>query len=105
MEPVMHQTTGALVGVDPAAGFHQRGSQQADVDDVSAVLAELEPSGELGAAAGPYLGFVGETSAQTDPRRGQVFVTTLEGLARCPWRAFVTRLLRVEPAPDALARG
>jgi RecB family exonuclease len=23
-------------------------------------------------------------------------------VARCPWRAFVTRLLRVEPAPDAL---
>jgi superfamily I DNA/RNA helicase len=67
-----------------------------------AVLGELDPRGALSAAAGPYLGFVGASRAQADPRRGQVFVTVLESLARCPWRAFVTRLLRIEPAPDAL---
>jgi superfamily I DNA/RNA helicase len=67
-----------------------------------AVLGEFEARGELGAAAGPYLGFVGGVREQSDPRRAPIFVTTLEGLARCPWRAFVSRLLRVEPAPDAL---
>jgi hypothetical protein len=67
-----------------------------------AVLDEFESRGELAAAAGPYLGFVGGVHGQSDPRRGPIFVTALEGLARCPWRAFVTRLLRIEPAPDAL---
>jgi RecB family exonuclease len=67
-----------------------------------AVLGELDPRDALSDAAGPYLGFVGAAPAQGDPRCGPVFVTTLENVARCPWRAFVTRLLRVEPAPDAL---
>ncbi|HEY5658301.1 MAG TPA: PD-(D/E)XK nuclease family protein, partial [Myxococcota bacterium] len=67
-----------------------------------AVLGELDPPGPLAGAAGPYLGFVGGLRAQADPRRGPVFVTTLEKLARCPWRTFVTQLLRIEPAPDAL---
>jgi RecB family exonuclease len=37
-----------------------------------------------------------------DPRAGSLFVTTLESLARCPWRTFLEKVLRLEPVPDAL---
>jgi hypothetical protein len=47
----------------------------------------------------PYLGFVGPRLETTEPH----FVTTLESLARCPWRTFLTRVLRVEALPDPLA--
>ncbi|MCP4204756.1 MAG: hypothetical protein GY769_22845, partial [bacterium] len=73
------------------------------------ILAELDPvrgseSGELTfAGLGPYFGFVGPPSEEADPRRRErLFVTTLESVARCPWRTFVERVLRVEPLPDPL---
>jgi RecB family exonuclease len=51
---------------------------------------------------GPYFGFVGAPADATDPRGGHLYATTAEGMAGCPWRTFLTRLLRVEPPPDAL---
>jgi hypothetical protein len=54
------------------------------------------------ASLGPYFGFVGAIVDPTDPRGGPVYATTAEGMAGCPWRTFLTRVLRVEPPPDAL---
>jgi hypothetical protein len=53
---------------------------------------------------GPYFGFVGPLAgaAGGDPRRRNLHVTHLEGLAGCPWQLFVARLLRVQPTPDPL---
>jgi RecB family exonuclease len=66
-----------------------------------AVLDEVDPTREHSGRLGPYFGFVGAAHAW-DPRRGALFVTTLEGLARCPWRTFLEKVLRLEPVPDAL---
>ncbi|MGH0036718.1 MAG: PD-(D/E)XK nuclease family protein [Myxococcota bacterium] len=49
---------------------------------------------------GPYLGWVGPVREPGDPRRGDLWVTTLEALARCPWQSFLEKLLRIEPLPD-----
>jgi RecB family exonuclease len=66
-----------------------------------AVLAELDDSTLRSHALGPYLGCVG-AAPPGDRRREPPFVTTLEGLARCPWQAFLRKLLRLEPPPDAV---
>jgi len=50
---------------------------------------------------GPLSGCVGPAGV-ADPRRRRPFVTLLEGVAWCPWQAFVERLLRVEAVPDPL---
>jgi RecB family exonuclease len=53
---------------------------------------------------GPHFGWLGPAGAG-DPREsgnGEISVTTLEGLARCPWQAFLTKILRLEPAADPL---
>jgi RecB family exonuclease len=68
-----------------------------------AVLRELDPSRRAAGALGPYFGFVGAPGSARDPRRADVYVTAVEGVARCPWQTFVERLLRVEPLPDAHA--
>ena len=51
---------------------------------------------------GPYLGTVGAPSSDVDPRNGRLYVTSLEGVTRCPWQAFLRRVLRVEPVPEPL---
>jgi len=51
---------------------------------------------------GPFFGFVGAPAAG-DPRTRELAVTRLEGLAYCAWRAFLERVLGLEPPPDALA--
>ena len=64
--------------------------------------ARREWEGEPGSAAlGPYLGLVGPPGAD-DLRGRDLFVTQLEGMARCPWRHFLEKLLGLEPVPDAL---
>ena len=65
-----------------------------------AVLRELDRAPHAGASLGPYFGFVGGLGAASDPRRGGIFATTLEGLFRCPWQTFLTRCLRLEAPPD-----
>jgi len=67
-----------------------------------AILAEQDPGPAPHPALGPYFGFVGPVRPGADPRRRDPYVTRLEGLARCPWRVFVSRVLGVAPVPDAL---
>ena len=67
------------------------------------VLNEIEPGNQnqtqrqLHSRLGPYLGTAGP-----QPTPEQLFVTTLEGLAICPWRSLLERQLRVEPIDDPL---
>jgi RecB family exonuclease len=63
------------------------------------VVAELE---SRRGGLGPYFGMLGRVREDADPRNTPLYVTTLERLASCPWQAFLERLLRLEPAPDAL---
>lgn len=66
-----------------------------------AALRLLEPSGADRERPGAGLGLVG-------PRRGvdgagrRFSVTLLESIARCPWRAYLERVLGLAPPPDAL---
>ena len=48
---------------------------------------------------GPHLGQIGPVLVGTRT----LSVTRLEAIARCPWRAFLEKLLGLEPPPDALA--
>jgi hypothetical protein len=66
-----------------------------------AVLRELDPRDARRHELGPFLGGVGPLRGAADPRRNAPAVTLLEGAARCPWQAFLSRILRVAPAPDA----
>lgn len=77
-----------------------------------AVLEELDPDRRVpegratAAGLGPYYGFVGSLAAalpsEADPRRKDLYVTALEGIAACPWQLFLGRLLQLEPTPDPL---
>lgn len=65
----------------------------------SAALRELDPP--LGDARRAQLGpFFGFTGAQPG---GEVSVTRLEALARCPWQFFLERELNLTALPDVLA--
>ena len=80
---------GALLrALDPA-----RGAARMAVQD------ELEARGSRWLRPGPYSGFVGEDAT----RLQGLYVTRLEGLARCPWRHFLQHTLGLEPVPDAFA--
>ncbi|MEM7480224.1 MAG: PD-(D/E)XK nuclease family protein [Acidobacteriota bacterium] len=76
----------------------------------SAVLGEFDPDRRTPAGRrvrdrlGPYFGFIGRRGAlgDDDPRHKDLWVTTLEGLASCPWQVFLEKLLRLEPTPDPL---
>lgn len=61
------------------------------------------PEGRVAATRlGPFFGFVG-SPIEPDPRHRDLWVTTVERLAGCPWQVFLTRLLGLEPTPDPLA--
>ncbi len=78
-----------LLGDAPArAAAEARGASLAFRD-------ELAPPRVLG----PHLGQIGPVLAGTRT----LSVTRLEAIARCPWRAFLEKLLGLEPPPDALA--
>ncbi len=66
-----------------------------------AVLRELDPRDARRHALGPFLGVVGPVRGPSDPRRSAPAVTHLENAARCPWQAFLSRILSIEPVPDA----
>ncbi len=52
---------------------------------------------------GPYFGFIGSATESADPRLAQdLYVTTLESLAVCPWRTFLERILGLETLPDPI---
>lgn len=65
----------------------------------SAALRELDPplSDARRAQLGPFFGFTGA------PPGGEVSVTRLEALARCPWQFFLERELNLSALPDVLA--
>jgi RecB family exonuclease len=70
-------------------------------DGRQAVLSELgDHPGN--AELGPYYGFVGPVRHAADVRRADLYVTQVERLVKCPWQFFLTRLLRIEPPPNAL---
>jgi len=82
------------------------GASRVDAERLAAVrLAILHESRAEAPGAeprlGPYFGFVGRARSARDPRTAPLYVTTLEGLARCPWQTFLERLLRLEAPPDA----
>ncbi len=64
-------------------------------------LEELDapPARAASRGPGPFLGAIGPGLAQ---RTGSedLYVTTLEGLARCGWQTFLERILRLTPVPD-----
>ena len=66
-----------------------------------AALDLLEPRGTAPNEIGPAFGFIGERH-EGDSRGAGLAITTLEQIAWCPWQAFLTRVLHVEPGPDAL---
>jgi hypothetical protein len=68
-----------------------------------AILDEIDAPTSRAARVGPYVGFVGALDAESDLRHADLWVTHLESMARCPWRAFVERVLHVAPAPDPLS--
>jgi RecB family exonuclease len=51
---------------------------------------------------GPFYGFVGPPVDRRDPRGKEIFITTVEAMAACPWQTFVQRVLRLEPGPDPM---
>lgn len=67
----------------------------------AAVLDELADR-PGGARLSPYFGFVGPPLDRADPRQADPFVTHVEGVVRCAWEHFLTRLLGLEPPRDAL---
>ena len=78
--------------IDPAA------ARVHALDAADPPAGATQPLDELG----PWLGTVGEIG-ERDPRpRDDLFVTLLEKLARCPWKVFLERVLRVERLPDPL---
>jgi RecB family exonuclease len=79
---------------DGAALSDEAAARTAAVAELDAIRAD--------AWLGPYLGHVGAAREAADLRRGDVWVTTLEKVARCPWQGFLTNLLRLERPPDAL---
>jgi hypothetical protein len=63
-----------------------------------AVLEEVDPDTAGTARLGPYDGMLGTGAIRPG---GRLFVTRLEDIARCPWQAFLRRVLRIEALPDA----
>lgn len=90
----------------PVALAEGTGAPEAEVEALAQarvrVLDEIDPLGAPARGPGPYFGFVGDAREDADPRRRDPFVTTLERVATCPWQAFLLRVLRVAPTPDAL---
>jgi len=48
----------------------------------------------------PYMGQVGPPIFESDPRHKATFVTTVEAIARCPWRALLEKHLGVQGRAD-----
>jgi hypothetical protein len=98
----------ALGAVLPVAMLQAAGDAPALARARLRVLDELDPDLSTGEGRarerelGPYFGFIGPVGAAADPRAA-VAVTTMEGVARCPWRVLLQRLLRLEPPPDPMA--
>lgn len=66
------------------------------------LLHTVESGGAGRAILGPFDGLVG-AFVDGDPRGEDLYVTTLEKLARCGWKTFLENVLGLEPSPDPLA--
>ena len=86
---------GALVPALPGSDAALAGARVA-------VLEELDPAARGAPRLGPYHGLLGAGAVDGAGERAPLFVTTLEGFAGCPWQAFLRKVLRIEPLPDAL---
>ena len=53
--------------------------------------------------AGPLFGFLGPRAGGTSFATDDLWVTVVERLARCPWKAFLERTLGIAPPPDPRA--
>jgi hypothetical protein len=88
-----------LLGVALAEGASGQPESEAAARELasarSAVLAAVEAQPDAG--FGPWSGFVGAAAGVGDDAP---WVTHLEGIATCPWRAFVNRRLGVQPLAD-----
>lgn len=78
-------------------------------EDVAAarrkVLAAFEAGPFEPERLAPWLGQLGaqaEQDLRADPASDDVYVTNLEAVARCPWRAALEKFLRLERLPDPL---
>jgi hypothetical protein len=106
----LHGTRAELKAALPAAMREavQACGAEADAAALAAVRGRLidefdaAPGQGVGALLSPWFGFVGAISDEADPRREDIAVTRFEDLARCGWRSFVSRVLRVEASPDPL---
>jgi len=78
------------------AGFFVALGRLADIDPghTRAVLDEIDPK-EARSDLGPFLGAVGMHPA------AEVWVTFVEALVGCPWKAFLERVLGIEAPPEA----
>ncbi|MCP4896337.1 MAG: hypothetical protein GY906_05125 [bacterium] len=81
-----------LAEVNSALPAHGVASAKRDL------AAAVEPGTET-SGPGPWAGLVGNVHRTT---RQPVAVTRLEGVAKCPWQAFITRRLNIAPMPDPL---
>ena len=115
--PLFEALSGSLCEFEPAPPPRRLGSQELARVLVRARRSAGLPAGDAEAAArarlatvaelesrrpalGPYLGVVGPPKSVRDPRRAPAHVTLLEATARCPWQAFLTRLLRLTAPRD-----
>jgi len=110
----LHGTRAQFAALLPAALAEAAGesAQQKQLEGEAAarlaVLEELDPDLRTRAGRqraqmlGPYFGFIG-APGRHDRRRNDLYVTTLESMAGCPWQTFLRKLLGLEPAPDPLA--
>jgi len=105
--PVADGTAPEIPPADPAqADLAQAGITLAAIEPVAAArvaaLAEVDAYRPARAWPGPYLGYVGPARSARDLRGAPLYVTTVEGTARCPWQSFLGRVLGLEAVPDAL---
>jgi len=85
---------------EPASVTAVAAAQRAILDEMDPDLSTAEGRATR-RGLGPYFGFVGP-SGESDPRGADLWVTTLERIAACPWQTFLGRVLRIEPTPDPL---
>lgn len=97
IEEAVRELGDAAAPVNPAALARAR---RAIVHEFNRIP---ETSQHGGLDLGPWFGFVGAVRTLGDPRNNRLYVSTLEDLARCPWRAFLRRVLRLAPLVDPLA--
>ena len=90
LSPVLAEAIAAGGVVPPGPDADELAGARVDV------LEEVDPT-DRDMRPNPWFGFVG--SLVSDEEVGPA-VTTIEGIAECPWASFVKRVLGVKPLPD-----